>query len=121
MISFGTIVAKDGEDFVFLMHDLDHAIMYLAKILDSEKSRMLEAISAKRTQPKYSYMLCFVKLTTDLYAGRLATLMNTDHPADSIFTSIGDLNAEDTKDLVAEILREEASVPIALKKYVQSL
>lgn len=132
MIKFGDIFSfKDQGKYIYLTTKDDGVTIYAAKIIKepeniNELLKRRESIFALRSLSpekiaQYKFITCFIPLTTENYQDCLAFLGGPDRHGITELEPLGELNAEDIKNLKKEILNNTDVLSPPVIKYVKEL
>jgi|SRR3989344_5589406 len=126
--TFGSVFEYKSQYYVYFGWTTDGARLFAGKILDAQKTQLLQKASYKyESKPnhpiKTSLTLCFVILTTDDLKGRATSFHRTgDEPDTDNEINFLDkvLNDNDREALKKTILQDEA-MPQSLQEIVKKL
>jgi len=125
-MNFGEVVKFKSWEYVYLMETTD--IIYLAKILDKDKSKLLVEQRNKvftqgsKNMPYKQALIkwAFVELSTAEYKERIAHYGYPDFDPEDILDPIGLLDLEDRKKLQTEI-QNDPNAAKQLREHVSKI
>ena len=117
----GDVFIFGEREYIFLINTKE--IIYAALILSVELSEQVEKIFFKKMIKNSSTsgtLFCYVKLGTNRYKDRIASLMQPATSADRDYKKIDFRVSKDDIDKLIDEIKNSRGVPIELKKLISS-